>query len=383
MKKAATLFSLTVLTRLAAIGYLIHVHPQYLTWGINEAGWIARSIVLNHSYSSPFHDATGPTAWLGPVYPTFLAALFKIFGIQTAGAMLAAMIFNSIFAGLTAIMLYQIAKDLVIERAGFFAGILWAACPYCIILVVIPWETSFAALMFTVAFRYTLRIDADIRDWLLSGASWGILGLINPALAIPLPFLLGWRLQENKRWRSAIILTSTAALIVSPWIVRDYVAFHRFIPIRSNGAAEIYFANVSYSEHPLGNSMEYQNLGEVEFTSVMQSKAIGYLKSHARLVLANSFMRAAQFWSSPDAFLPIVLSIHLAALLGLVFLFRFSNRIGWMFAIVLAVFPLLYYASLPFSRYRHPIDPLLFILAGIASSSHARRTLRTISETRT
>ena len=35
---------------------------------------------------------------------------------------------------------------------------------------------------------------------------------------------------------------------------------------------------------------------------------------------------------------------------------------------VLAVYPLIYYASQVVSRYRHPIDPILYALSGVALS---------------
>src|SRR5581483_6500435 len=45
-----------------------------------EVGRIASSVASGHGFSSPFPGWSGPTAWLGPVYPLLLAAVFKIFG---------------------------------------------------------------------------------------------------------------------------------------------------------------------------------------------------------------------------------------------------------------------------------------------------------------
>jgi hypothetical protein len=67
------------------------------------------------------------------------------------------------------------------------------------------------------------------------------------------------------------------------------------------------------------------------------------------------------------------LLIDLAALAGLVLLFRRPSAPVVLFVAVLAIYPLVYYASQAFSRYRHPIDPLLYALAG-CSFSFFRRT---------
>jgi hypothetical protein len=82
MKRAASIFGAGLVFRLIFIVYLAHVKPSMLSWGINEAGGIARWIVTNHSFSSPFHDAHGPTAWLGPIYPVIVAGLFLVFGVH-------------------------------------------------------------------------------------------------------------------------------------------------------------------------------------------------------------------------------------------------------------------------------------------------------------
>ena len=83
MKRSAAIFGAGLVLRLAAVGYLSRVAPHMLRWGANEAGGIARWIVTNQTFSSPFHDAHGPTAWIAPVYPGIIAFIFFMFGVQT------------------------------------------------------------------------------------------------------------------------------------------------------------------------------------------------------------------------------------------------------------------------------------------------------------
>src|SRR6185295_9774852 len=83
MKRSATIFATGLVLRLAAVGYLSRAAPHMLSWGANEAGGIARWIVTNQTFSSPFHDAHGPTAWIAPVYPGIITCIFLVFGVQT------------------------------------------------------------------------------------------------------------------------------------------------------------------------------------------------------------------------------------------------------------------------------------------------------------
>jgi len=130
---------------------------------------------------------------------------------------------------------------------------------------------------------------------------------------------------------------------------------------------EIYFGNVSFYVHPLGPSMEYQRLGEAAFVSQYGSRAVEYVKEHPGKFVRDSLRRAVTFWTYPASFWPITLLIDLASLATLVLLFKASSDIP-LFIAVLATYPLVYYASQAFSRYRHPIEPLLYALAGCSFS---------------
>src|SRR5438552_5255035 len=62
--------------------YRFPAHDDHFSFGW-ETGRLARSIALGEGFSSPFHGHTGPSAWIAPLYPYFLAGIFKIFGIYS------------------------------------------------------------------------------------------------------------------------------------------------------------------------------------------------------------------------------------------------------------------------------------------------------------
>src|SRR5690242_21911961 len=66
-----------------------------------ETGRLARSIANGDGFSSPFHDHTGPSAWIAPLYPYFLAGVFKIFGIYSNASAWVALAVNSLCSALT------------------------------------------------------------------------------------------------------------------------------------------------------------------------------------------------------------------------------------------------------------------------------------------
>jgi hypothetical protein len=75
--------------RLAVVPFLVgdRLDPARDHWRFGwETGRIARSLASGHGFGSPFFGWTGPTAWMGPIYPAMVAGVFKIFGIYTAAS---------------------------------------------------------------------------------------------------------------------------------------------------------------------------------------------------------------------------------------------------------------------------------------------------------
>jgi len=108
MNRAWKIFALALTIKLSVLAFFLHARPGLTNWGVNESGMIARSLVLNHSYAGAFHDAPGPTAWLAPAYPSIVAAIFSIFGIQSHAAAIVLLILNCLLSAITAVVVMKI-----------------------------------------------------------------------------------------------------------------------------------------------------------------------------------------------------------------------------------------------------------------------------------
>jgi hypothetical protein len=279
------------------------------------------------------------------------------------------MVFNSVCAAATGVIVYAIGKEVHSEKAGLYAGWIWAFSPSIAILPFLPWETSLSALLLGAAVLLTLRLTScKSESWAACGTTWGVAALVNPALLTPLP-ILALLLSKRGRWKQVFIMAISTVITIVPWTIRNYAVFHEVLPIRSNGLAEVYFANCGFETHPLGQSMEYQRMGEAAFTAQASSRAVEYIRAYPMTFFRDSLHRAMLFWIHPINFWPLSVGIDLAALVGLIVLFRKSKALGLPILAVLAVYPLVYYASHVVSRFRHPIEPVLYALSGIALSS--------------
>ena len=48
-----------------------------------EMGRIGQALATGYGFADPFIGHTGPTAWVGPLYPLLIGAVFKLFGVYT------------------------------------------------------------------------------------------------------------------------------------------------------------------------------------------------------------------------------------------------------------------------------------------------------------
>src|SRR6266480_2742734 len=271
------IFALALAVKLCVLAFFLHVRPGLTNWGMNEPGMIARSLVLSHSYGGAFHDAPGPTAWLAPAYPSVVATIFTIFGIQSHAAALGLLILNCLFSAITAVVVMKIGTRCFSEKVGLLSAIFWAVSPIAVTELIL-WDRCLAALSLCLAIWMTVKLEPDSRDreYLYCGAMWGCAGLVSPSLLAPfLPIVFALYVRERKA-KQLLVLALAMVLVITPWTLRNFAAFHTLMPIRSNGWAEIYFGNVSFDLHPSGPSMQYQTMGEVAFVEKSKSDVFRY-----------------------------------------------------------------------------------------------------------
>jgi 4-amino-4-deoxy-L-arabinose transferase-like glycosyltransferase len=368
IRKPLLIFLVAAGVRFGVVGVLLE--NKQPSWNVNEAAGIARQLAAGHGFSSPYHDASGPTAWVAPVYPSLLAGMFRLFATETPASAWAAVSLNILFGSLTALVILEAGKYFFGELAGLFAAWAWAISPPTVVMPWFVWETCLSALVMTWLLLYTLRLKepSPTRAWIFCGAMWGAAAMVNPSLLAPLPFLVVLIAWRRASWKRAAMLAGACILCMTPWTVRNYVALGSLIPVRSNFWPEAFFGNVSFEFHPSGNSMLYQREGEVAFARDLHARLVEHLEAHPVEFWAKSVDRLGDFWTQPQQFSPFPFLLLMTALGGLLL----ARRAGleWEpFFYVLLVYPLPYYFTYTFSRYRHPIEPLLYLLAGYAIST--------------
>lgn len=359
-----------------------------------ETGRIARSIALGQGFSNPFHGITGPTAWLAPVYPYLTAAVFKIFGIYTSNSAFVLLALNGLFSALTCIPLYFIARRVFGSRVALWSIWVWTlVAPLSFWAIHWVWETSLSTLLLTSVIWLSLEFAESPRWrlWVPFGMLWGLIALTNPSALSVLPFIAGWvcwrQRQQSKPWLLPAVASAVVFFaVVSPWIVRNYQVFHRFIFIRDNFGAELRLGNGPGAVglwmewlHPTQNTLEmdkYRRVGELAYVAERGHEASSYILHDPVHFLALCARRAIYFWAGLPR--PVnrndwvshietrnsgYLAFSILAFWGLWVALRRKKRGAFVFAVLLTMYPVVYYVVFPHPRYRHPIEPEMLILA--------------------
>lgn len=398
-------FAVRVLYITLAHTYRIRTVNHHFFFGY-EMGRIARALVEGRGYADPFYGHTGPTTWVAPLFPLLLAGVFKVFGVYSLRSAWVILTIDSFFSALTVMPTWEIAARCFHQRVALWAAWIWALYPAAMQYAVRwVWEMSLSTLLFTAVLALALRMrgigepetaaprqeSGTLRRWLLFGLLWGLIGLSNPSLLLALPaagiwVLWGARGTGSLQRQTTYAVGSAAIflLCIAPWVVRNAMVFHRFIPMRANFGAEFCLGNgpgangfLMEYEHPYESRRQmalYKKLGEVAYCNARGRLAWDTVRADPERFWRNSLKRVNFFWISVphDSGQPWwtetarVLNYafaSVAGLLGLALALRRRVPGAWLLAWAFLLVPLIYYFVTAHARFRDPLEPLIAILA--------------------
>jgi len=401
------LMVLSFVLQIAAIGIL----RQYKTrtgddhFGFGwEMGRIARSLALGEGFSNPYGGHTGPTAWEPPMYPYLMGGMFKLFGVYTYASAWVLLTINSLLAVLTCIPVYLIAERMFGERVAIWSAGTWALLPYVWYWSIHwLWDTTFTPLILSLIFLVALEIALEkdwpgLRGWIIFGGLWGVGALANPSMLTFLPFcgLWIWRQRFKRGLPSLAGVAASSAiffLVLSPWLIRNYEVFGRFVFLRDDFGLQLRLGNWKGADgmlmaylQPSQNKLEFekfQRMGELEYSADCKRLAVEWIGENPGRFVVVSLKRFFYYWNGvpreTSSLAPVdfrnslFLATSVLAIWGLGRALRQKRRGAWLFAGLVLTYPTTYYFVFVNARYRHVIEPELFIFAVFLLSEISRR----------
>jgi 4-amino-4-deoxy-L-arabinose transferase-like glycosyltransferase len=398
---------LALAIRIAVIPFQIGelVDPARDHWNFGwEEGRIARSITTGKGFSSPLFGETGATSWSTPVYPCLLAGVFRLFGIYTYASAWVILCLNCLFSALTCIPIYFIAQRCFGRAAALWASWIWVFFPYAIYFASGEiWGECLDTLMMALVLWCTLAMEEEtnVARWAGYGLLWGLAALANAMILSTFPFMLGWLAWRRHRRAIAWHLSTATTVVVlmltvTPWLVRNYSAFGRFIPFRgtfwmvfwegNTGDTSDLYPDWSNPAHNDTEMEQYRRLGEMGYVGEKRRMSRDFLRRHPGLFLRLTLMRFTftwtGFWSlrsdylagEPFAFANIGFRTTLTVLMlaGMRRAYRLGREFIVPFVLVLFSYPVVYYVTHPGMQYQLALDPLVVIFIGVLAAGFVK-----------
>jgi 4-amino-4-deoxy-L-arabinose transferase-like glycosyltransferase len=372
-----------------------------------EMGRVGRSIALGQGFSNPYGDDTGPSAWEPPLYPYLIGGVFKIFGVYTRASAWVLLSINSLFASLTTIPVFLIAQRAFGASIAKWSARAWALNPYVWYWSIHwIWDTTFTPFILALIFLVALELEEQpgLRGWIIFGALWGVAALANPSSLSFLPFcgLWVWRRRYHRRLSSlgGVFLSSFLFfLVLFPWLIRNHEVFGRFVFIRDDFGLQLRLGNNKFADGMLFASLQpnlnkpefdyFKEMGELKYEAYCRRRALDWIGAHPRCFTIISLKRFFYYWNGVprptdsaaayDFRSSLFLASSVLAIWGAGRSVRQKRPGAWLFAGLILTYPVVYYFVFPHARYRHPLEPELFMLAVFLLSETGKRTSQSIA----
>jgi hypothetical protein len=183
----------------------------------------------------------------------------------------------------------------------------------------------------------------------------------------------------------AVVACFVFGVVMTPWVMRNERALHAFVPTRGNLGVELYESTLERNDGlPWGTTLPlwpgdpefklYVAMGEVKYSAMRGAQAKARILAAPARTARWTLDRFLFFWDGtphpPDRH-PVQeylrqLSysfISACGLLGLALMLRRRVEGAGLFALIFLLLPLPYYLVTVQPRFRHPLEPVIAVLA--------------------
>lgn len=199
-----------------------------------DTAWYHQSAIIfseTGRYLIPGSDSQS-TAWRTPGYTILLGSVYWVFGVShVVGALL-----NAVIGVISVCLVYILARYFLSNKLALICALIYSLWPSLLILYVpkLHIETMYGMFVLLVLIRTVVFLNAMcIRNAFLLGLAIGISLYVRPDMflffAVVFVICLASRVSISRSLLFTFFIFSVAFIILSPWIVRNYLVFNELI----------------------------------------------------------------------------------------------------------------------------------------------------------
>jgi 4-amino-4-deoxy-L-arabinose transferase-like glycosyltransferase len=276
-------------------------------------------MVQGHGYTAPFvYQLLGqflPTSAHPPLWPALLAVLGLFtapasgVGHLTGASVDAARILGCAVGAGVVLVTGLLGRRIGGWRVGLVAAAIAAVYPHFItldgFLMSEPLYGLIVGGLLLLAYDFTAR-PTRLRALAL-GVLVGLAALTREEALLFVPVLLlpvAWRSGRERMQLGTLALVGVV-LVIAPWTVRNYYAFHRFVPVSNGSGAVVAGSNCArtYYGSSIGSwqvscvAPAHPSTNEAVQAASEQSKGLHYIGQHPARAVLIAGVRFLRMWS--------------------------------------------------------------------------------------
>ena len=236
------------------------------------------------------YELAGTLAYWPPGYAFFLAPWIRYLEPAIAVPLSQLFLFVVSIAGV-----HQLTIKLATRQAASCAALLFAVWPNLVAHCATPEKEMLVAALLIWAF--TLVLSKRPISYFFVGISLGAAILVQPStqfLLLPIAILIGLKSSQKSPLAVGLLVVG-AALIVTPWTVRNYQKLDTFKLVSTNGGDNLYRANnpLATGGYTDTGAIDLSGLSELKRDDTAKILAVRWITEHPAAFL--SLMLEKQF----------------------------------------------------------------------------------------
>lgn len=284
-KALGLILGVGLILRLTALLSYSRIPPlQRLVEGGDAVGYtqLAQNLLYAHSFG---FAGDGPTAFRMPGYPMFLGVAYAI-----GESPLIAQVLQIAADLLTILVVNQIGKCISANgRTSLLAAAFVAMNPLVLISSISILPEVLAIFCVGLATLLLCKYPDRIRTWLLVSGVLSVGIYLKPTIAFVAAaflflFLIRWTRSHGLVRAGEAFFISSCVVVASltPWIMRNTLVMHGFIPLTTSNGSNLYGGNNSQADGGYVSSEPYvlPNMIETDSDDLLTQRAIDWITSH-------------------------------------------------------------------------------------------------------
>ncbi|MFZ4619188.1 MAG: hypothetical protein ACOYNS_01405 [Bacteroidota bacterium] len=184
-------------------------------------------------------DGEHYTAYRPPLFPAVLSLILRCGGDITVMKSV-----NIAFLTATAFLM----SLMLLKRFGIYAA---ASSVGLTVLYPIIWyaagtiypQVMGSFLLISILAVIVMFTGSEVFRGMIIGCLLGLLILTIPTFVFMLPIMMLWEFRNSKKWKNVAAVLLVTAVVISPWMIRNYMVFDEAVFISTNSGLNLLVGN--------------------------------------------------------------------------------------------------------------------------------------------